>query len=241
LQLASVSLRSFGWGLGLAALVEFGPVVIKAYRAWRQTNVSALVISTREAERLRWPQGDPTKYELYIGSPADPQTYYPAATFHENVLFERYGELRELLTRLGARRIHTIVRRGRGLDGSISVEGPSPGGAGTLAAEAGMSSATASSREDIRELAPLAEVDISRVSTGLHWYSREADWQRLTDLCAKGRLRRERVYLRQTSDFGVNANFEAAVKSLPVSIGLGGKYKKYEETAWEVDATFAAD
>ena len=74
--------------------------------------MAALVISTAEARALRWPQGDPTKYELYIGSPADPRTYYPAASFHEDVLFERYGELRELLTRLGARRIEARVTAG---------------------------------------------------------------------------------------------------------------------------------
>ena len=60
-------------GIALGAAVVFAPSLLKTYRAWRKTRVAALVISlTAEASELRWPQGDPTKHELYIGSPADP-------------------------------------------------------------------------------------------------------------------------------------------------------------------------
>ena len=141
-------------GIAVGAAVALAPSLLKAYRAWRKTRVAALVISTAEAKALRWPQGDPTKYELYIGSPADPRTYYPAASFHEDVLFERYGELRELLTRLGARRIEARVTRGRKFDGSVSAGVPLPNGAGTLKGEVNRQQSETSSREDLREMEP---------------------------------------------------------------------------------------
>jgi hypothetical protein len=225
-------------GIAVGAAIELAPSLLKAYRAWRKTRVAALVISTTEASALRWPQGDPTKYELYIGSPADPRTYYPAASFHEDVLFERYGELRELLTRLGARRIQARVTRGRKFDGSVSAGGPVPSAAGTLKADVNVQQSETSSREDLREMEPSEPLPHDRLSAGLHWYGREADWQRLAEHSRAGRTKREKIYFRHNSDYGLNAKFEAAIKHLPVSVNIGGKYSRYVETVWEIDVLF---
>ena len=77
-----------------------------------------------------------------------------------------------------------------------------------------------------------------RLSEGLHWYAREADWQRLAEHCRAGKTKREKIYFRHNSDYGLNANFEAAIKHLPVSVNIGGKYSRYVETVWEVDVLF---
>lgn len=237
-QMASVRVDRVISPLSLVIPSLLAPAALSAYRAWSRARVSALVISTAEATGLRWPKGDPTKYELYIGSPADPRTYYPAASFHEDVLFERYGELRELLSRLGASRIEAKVTRGRGMDGSVNAQVPLPDAVGSLKASAAVHKASASAREDLRELAPSEPLPAAEIAAGLHWYDREVDWQRLAVLCSLGRAKRERLFLRQGSDYGLNANFEAAVKSLPISVSLGGQYSRYVETVWEVEALF---
>jgi len=213
------------------------PAVFKAYRAWRGARVSALVISAEEARQLNWPRGDPNRHELYIGSPADRRTYYPTASFHEDVLFERYGELRELLSRIGATRIHARVTRGRGFDGSIHGEAP-VSDAVTVGAGGGAHKHEQSAREDVRELKPSRPTSREEIAEGLAWFSREKDWQRLADLALAGRAARETIYFRQSNDFGLNANFEAAVKNLPVSVKIGGDYRQYVDTVWEVDAIF---
>ena len=197
-----------------------------------------MVISTAEAKALRWPRGDPTKYELYIGSPADPRTYYPAASFHEDVLFERYGELRELLTRLGAHRIEARVTRGRTFDGSVSAGGPLPNAAGALKGEVNVQQSETSSRQDLRVMEPSEPLPEDRLTAGLHWYGREADWQRLAEHSRAGKTKREKIYFRHNSDYGLNANFEAAIKHLPVSVNIGGNYSRHVETVWEIDVLF---
>lgn len=225
-------------GIAVIAAVGLAPSLLATYRAWRKTRMAALVISTAEASALRWPRGDPTKHELYIGSPADPRTYYPAASFHEDVLFERYSELRELLTRLGASRIDARVTRGRSFDGSIAGDGPLPNAAGTVKGEAKLERSETSSREDLREMEPSEPLSEDRLSAGLHWYAREADWQRLAEHCRAGKAKHEKIYFRHNSDYGLNANFEAAIKHLPVSVNIGGRYSRYVETVWEIDVLF---
>jgi hypothetical protein len=218
----------------------WAPTILAAYRAWRRTKVAALVISTDEAQQLRWPHGGPTKYELYIGSPADPRTYYPTASFHEDVLFERYGELRELLSRLGATRIATSVSRGRRIDGSIQAGLDAPNLPADVGLSGGIASAQHASREDLREMDSGSLPARDQLDAGLHWYARERDWQRLADLCYAGRAKRERIFFRQNTDYGLNANFEAAIKKLPVSVEIGGRYAKHVETVWEVEAEFSS-
>ena len=103
-------------GIALVAVVGLAPSLLASYRAWRKTRMAALCHLDRGSQRAAVAAGRSNEARaLYrqSGRPAGPD--YPAASFHEDVLIERYGELRELLTRLGARRIEARVTRGRKL------------------------------------------------------------------------------------------------------------------------------
>lgn len=214
------------------------PVAYRVFKDWRETQIGALTISASEAAQLRWPKGDPARGTLYVGSPADPPTYYPAASFHDDVLTERYDNLVQLLSRLGARRLTTRVVQGRGLDGDLTAEVPTPSGA-NVGAAAGRGRSIRSAKENSSEMEPMEPVPRDQLAIGLPWYPRERTWQRLAELRYKGQAKREHILLKQDSDHGLNARFEAAISGgSPLKSHIGGTYKRYEETTWEIDVEF---
>lgn len=220
-----------------AQALRLAPVVYRVFKEWRDTQIGALTISASEAEQLRWPKGDPARSTLYVGSPADPRTYYPAATFHDDVLTERYDDLVQLLSRLGARRLTTRVVRGRGLDGDMTAVVPTPQGS-NVSVSAGQNRNIRSAHENYSEMEPTEPVPRDELAVGLPWYPRERTWHRLADLRYEGRAKREHILLKQDSDHGLNARFEKAVTGSSLAAHIGGKYKRYEETTWEIDVEF---
>ena len=242
-------------GLALAAAVSVGALapptarlledlvpkaakqVAAAFKAWRTSGVSVLVISTDEQHLLRWPKGDPVRNQIYAGSPADPRTYYPLASFHDDVFFEHAQELRSLLRRLGAaslRARHTRVHSQDGdARGRVALPGRLTGG---LRGERNRMK----EREEIFNvtMAPAPPLDRETIAEGLAWLEREREWQELIGERHRDRLRRETIVFRDTTDYGLGASLEAAVKELPVEVKLGGDFKRHEGSTYEIEATF---
>lgn len=246
--LALASAVELGWIRGpkadlVAKGLQYAPVLVggarkfhKAYRSWRRARTATLLISTTEQAHLRWPKGDPVRDQVYAGSPADPHTYYPLATFHDDVFFERASELRRLLSRLGARRVmakHSVVegsRRRGGLAGRIEKLGV--GGKAT--------------RETSRDLEEMFDREMSggapsprdEITRDLHWVVKEPDWQELIDERFADRLRKDKLVFRSDTDFGLGAGVKAAVEGLPAEVSVGGKFKRYERRQVELEMEF---
>lgn len=69
-----------------------------------------LMIGRTESSMLRLDRGHPLKNVLYVGHPAKPELYFPAAEFHRRVFEHKFVEAVTLLTSLGASRI--VVKQG---------------------------------------------------------------------------------------------------------------------------------
>lgn len=210
----------------------------RTYRSWRRARTATLLISTTEQAQLRWPKGDPVRDQIYAGSPADPRTYYPLATFHDDVFFERASELRRLLSRLGARRVkatHSVVQ-GSGTRGRLT------GGIEKLGASFRGKAAHNTSRNlhemFDREMSGGAPSPRDEIAHDLHWVAKEPDWQELIEERFADRLRKDKLVFRSDTDFGLGAGVNAAVEGLPSEVSVGGKFKRYQRRQVELEMEF---
>jgi hypothetical protein len=210
----------------------------KTFRAWRRARTATLLISTTEQSQLRWPKGDPVRDQVYAGSPADAKTYYPLASFHDDVFFERASELRRLLSRLGARRVmakHVVI-------GGSSGRGRLIG----RAEQVGVPIVAKARKRVSRELEEMFDREMSsgspksheEVTRDLHWIAKEPDWQELIDERFADRLRKDKLVFRADTDYGLGAGVQAAVSGLPADVKVGGKFKRYERRQIELEVEF---
>ncbi len=75
----------------------------QAARLAVRRRLGALIIGRTESRVLRLDQGHPLRNILYVGHPAKPDLYFPAAEFHRRVFEHKFVEAVTLLTSLGAR------------------------------------------------------------------------------------------------------------------------------------------
>lgn len=242
-------------GLALAAAVRFGvlgspmaraleeilPRAAKhaaaAFKAWRNSGISILVISTAEQDLLRWPKGDPVRNQIYAGSPADPRTYYPLASFHDDVFFERAQELRSVIRRLGAASMRARHTRIQAQDAKAH---------GRLAIKAKVTGGLRGEKSRFREreevfnvtMAPAPPREREEVIADLAWLDREREWKELIEERYRDRLRKETLVFRDTTDYGLGAVLEAALRDLPAEVNLGGNFSRHEGSTYEIEATF---
>jgi hypothetical protein len=240
LTAASPSVMPLAVGGGGIAVFTGGAINYfgKIYKAWRSAQLNLIPITGKEAEALDFPNGNPVENTVYIGSPAIPARYYPAATVFEQVFFEKLEELVILLSRLGAREVESRCVKGYSNDGEIAASGPISNLLLKLEAVLGRSEQKRDDRTQVSKQTAGAPIPREDIATELYWLPREPVWNELIERRYRGRAKAEEIRVAQSSEHTLNAKAAATIKGLPTDISAGGKMTKGRDTIWEVDAVF---
>jgi hypothetical protein len=191
--------------------------------------LGALMIGQSDSEILHFDRGHPLKNVLYIGHPAKPDLYFPAAEFHRRVFEHKFIEAVTLLRSLGARRIvvqqqqgHT---QGKERTGFIA-------GLGFTFTRGGRSQFDASFEAEFPGHGKPVIPD------ALYWYSDEPTWRMISDARIVGGAGKTSLAVTYMTDYGIDTRVVKAAGKCGVNIG--GKFQEQQNTIWQLDAEFPA-
>ena len=193
-----------------------------------------LLVSFSQSEALELPVGHPFDKVVYIGDPASPSVYYPAAEFHAKTFEHKFSEAILLLMALGATTFAVHAQEGWGQEFAAGLDLPVPlrflkgGGSGTNA------QTKDSSLLFTARLGPTHE---PRVPHGLVWYPREPAWRQVAAGRLEYGLQEFALDVRYDGDFGIDGAFDSAVRK--AKLKLGGKFRRATTTAWQIEGSFA--
>jgi hypothetical protein len=201
----------------------------RAMMAFRR-RLGILMIGRAEAAVLRFDHGHPLTDVLYVGHPARPDLYYPAAEFHRRVFEHKFAEAVMLLTSLGASRIALTQVQGqtRETEGAALVQSSLALGFTRTRTEQSWSGAMfeadfPGSREPV-------------VPDSLCWYPDEHTWQMIAHTRIAGGAERTSLEVRYLTDYGIDMHMVRAARTFGVKIG--GKFQEHHNTIWRLDAEF---
>jgi hypothetical protein len=192
--------------------------------------LGVLMIGRAEASVLRFDHGHPLTDVLYVGHPARPDLYYPAAEFHRRVFEHKFAEAVTLLTALGASRIaltqvqgqtreteqNALVQAGTGLGFTRTRSEGSWSGAMFVAEFPGHGN-------------PVVPDD-------LVWFPDEHTWQMIAHTRIAGGAEKTSLEVRYLTDYGIDTHMVRAARTAGVNIG--GKFHEHHDTIWRLDAEF---
>jgi hypothetical protein len=189
-----------------------------------------LMIGRAEAGVLRFDQGHPLADVLYVGHPARPDLYYPAAEFHRRVFEHKFAEAVKLLTSLGASRIALTQVQGQARES----EGGAVMQAGlTLGFSRARGERSWSGAQFIAEFPGSGE---PAVPGDLCWYPDEHTWQMIAHTRIEGGAERTSLEVRYLTDYGIDMQMVRAARTFGVKVG--GKFQEHHDTVWQLDAEF---
>ena len=201
----------------------------RAMLAFRR-RLGILMIGRAEAGVLRFDHGHPLADVLYVGHPARPDLYYPAAEFHRRVFEHKFAEAVKLLTSLGASRIALTQVQGRSQEaergGSVQV-------GMTLGFTRTRGERSWSGAQFIAEFPGSGE---PAVPDDLCWYPDEHTWQMIAHTRIEGGAERTSLEVRYLTDYGIDMQMVRAARTFGVKIG--GKFQEHHDTVWRLDAEF---
>lgn len=201
----------------------------RAMLAFRR-RLGILMIGRAEAGVLRFDHGHPLADVLYVGHPARPDLYYPAAEFHRRVFEHKFAEAVKLLTSLGASRIALTQVQGRTQEAE---QGGSAQVGLTLGFTRTRSERSWSGAQFIAEFPGSGE---PTVPDDLCWYPDEHTWQMIAHTRIEGGAERTSLEVRYLTDYGVDMQMVRAARTFGVKIG--GKFHEHHDTVWRLDAEF---
>ncbi|MGY1618176.1 hypothetical protein ACI797_15665 [Geodermatophilus sp. SYSU D00691] len=186
-----------------------------------------------QRELLSFPEGGPSIGHVYARHPVRRRDYVPYAGFHRLVLNEKSIETARYLLSLGARDIEITWRE------SIGKPAKAEGGIRLPNAE-DLSLTMGFGRDDTGKLAiRITGAGKARpVLDDLTWPDRDPTFKLMRTSAEAGA---ERFHFGIQTEQSTSVNASAAAKLKDVGFNLGGDYKRYEDLAFTVDATFAPD
>lgn len=221
---------------------------------------SILMIGRTESSMLRLDKGHPMKNVLYIGHPAKPELYFPAAEFHRRVFEHKFVEAVTLLMSLGASRI--VVKQGedqtRERERSIKQrkgrirekEQSAERKKGETeekeqAQEARASFATSygfsRTRDEGSGSHAMFEAEYPGhrnpfVPDGLCWYPDEQTWQMIAHARIVGGAERTSLEVKYTTNYGIDTRM--VMTAWTCGVKIGGKFEEQRNITWQLDADF---
>ncbi len=230
-------------------------------RAAMRRQHGILMIGRAESSMLRLDQGHPLQNVLYVGHPAKPELYFPAAEFHRRVFEHKFVEAVTLLTSLGASRIvvkqkedHTRERErsikqrqgpGRERKQSAKREEGEEGEEGRThekeRASFAMSYGFTSTRDEKSGSHAMFEAEYPGnrepfVPDGLCWYPDEQTWQMIAHARIVGGAEKTSLEVKYTTNYGIDSRIVMAAWTAGVKIG--GKFEEQRDIVWQLDAEF---
>ena len=189
-----------------------------------------LMIGRAEAGVLRFDHGHPLTDVLYVGHPARPDLYYPAAEFHRRVFEHKFAEAVMLLTSLGASRIALTQVQGqaRETEGAALAQTSLALGFTRTRSERSWSGAMF-----VAEFPGSGE---PVVPDGLCWFPDEHTWQMLAHSRIAGGAEKTSLEVRYLTDYGIDMHMVRSARTFGVKIG--GKFQEHHDTIWRLDAEF---
>jgi hypothetical protein len=220
------------WQDGHISIDAMGEATLAAVATLRKDGVRMLVISRQQAEELDLPVGHPLDKLVYIGDPADPAVYYPAADFHRKTFENKFSEAISLLMGLGATELEVRATMGWGSKFAAELDVPLPRGVSAEMPNAKKAQRSDSSLLFYAHLTP----NEPRIPEGLVWFPRESAWQQVAAGRMEHGLDEFKLDVRYSDDYGINAGFAASIKK--VGLGVGGEFTKAEVTQWRIEGRF---
>ncbi|SEO59957.1 hypothetical protein [Trujillonella endophytica] len=183
-----------------------------------------------QRDLLFFPEGGPSVGHVYARHPLRRRDYVPFASFHRLVLNEKSVEAARYLLSLGARDIEITWRE------SIGKAAKAEGGIGLPDAE-DVSLTMGFGRDDTGKLAiRITGAGKARpVLADLIWPDRDPMFKLMRTSADAGA---EQFHFGIKTEQSTSVNAGAAVKLKDLGLSLGGEYKRYEDLAFTVDATF---
>ncbi|WP_456881898.1 hypothetical protein [Geodermatophilus sp. SYSU D00779] len=196
----------------------------------------AALMSVEDARRLVqrdllfFPEGGPSVGHVYARHPLRRRDYVSYAGFHRFLLNEKSVEAARYLLSLGARDIEITWRE------SIGKSAKAEGGIGLPDAE-DVSLTMGFGRDDTGKLAiRITGAGKARpVLDDLIWPDRDPMFKLMRTSADAGA---EEFHVGIKTERSASVNASAAVKLRDLGFSLGGEYKRYEDLAFTVDATF---
>jgi hypothetical protein len=189
----------------------------QAVASLREDGIRVLLVSYTQAEALDLPVGHPRQKVVYVGDPASPTVYYPAADFHRKTFEHKFSEAILLLMALGATELFVHAEEGWGWDFATNIDVPIQ--KKFLTFSPGASKTKDSSLLFHATLKPNAP----EVPDGLVWYPRESAWRQVATGRIDYGLNEFSLQVRYSEDYGIDTTFEAAgypVRSPDCALGL---------------------
>ncbi len=185
-----------------------------------------------QRELLFFPEGGPSIGHVYARHPLRRRDYVPYAGFHRLVLNEKSIEAARYLLSLGARDVEIAWREAIG--STAKAEG---GGVG-LPTAADVSLTMGFGRDDTGKLAiRITGAGKTRPQVpDLIWPARDPMFRLIRTTADAGA---ETFHFGIRTEQSASVNAAAAVKLMDVGFNLGGEYKRWEDLAFTVDASFA--
>ena len=185
-------------------------------------------------EILSLPPGHPLYDTVYIGHPLKTSVYVPLANFHRFLFEEKFNELINLFSCLGAAKIGISYVAGykeafeAGGNVALPAEVPVQIQASGKGLKAGVAVADLEAHFEPTSQPYLPET--------LIWYPYEPTWQQIAEGRLKGGLKKIDVALRYEDDFGVSGELAAGLENMKFKIG--GAFQKHQKTTWKFHGTF---
>jgi len=202
--------------------------IYKAINRARESGVRILLVGKSEVKYIRFPIGHPREGILYVGHPADPNTYYTTAEFHRFTFEHKFCEAINILMSLGATELLVEHVCGWSKDFSTRISIP-------LSAdfETGCESKFTSS---LLFKATLPGTQKPQLPDNLIWFPHEPMWQSIAEGRIKFKLKNFSLTVNYEDDFGVNAGLKMSAKK--AGLELGGKFEDHQSTIWRISGKF---
>jgi hypothetical protein len=245
LRRAETATDTPAWGLDdpVKAAVTFGAVgvgvvkareQIQARRLARSAPLPVLAITDEQAAPFTFSPGRPVHEIVYVADPHAEGRYHPIDSFHRYMFDAKLDEAMHLLQSLGATEITVDYIKGynHGLGIDFSATPPAQAqAAGTAGAR--LDSKVRSKAKLWQKFPPRPTAE---VPSNLMWFSSEPHWQGLARARLNHGLQQMTMQVEYTDEFGVNADLKMKIDR--VGLKGSGKFTDFEETLWNVQATF---
>jgi len=184
---------------------------------------------------IQFPVGHPRYDMAYVGHPLRPSEYMPIATFHRRIFEDKFNELIDLLSSLGATKMSVGFASNHKRDGNATlslslVEELLSSAKGSLKTH------SSSSSEGTFE-AEFTPVSTPSIPTDLVWFDHDPTWQRVANARLNAGLTQIDVALRYEDDFGIDAKLALGLENC--GLNIGGAFTEFERTVWTFTGAFA--
>lgn len=186
-------------------------------------------ITGRVAENLQFPQGPAQHGRAYRAHPRAPDEYLSVASFHPQVLRDKFEEALALTIRLGASSVKARFHSGRKLEFQPTI---------TLA-HAPETPVKAEFKSDTGGTYKFSAALVSgdpALPESLRWLDVEPSWRALVDLALDQRVEKYSISVEVGTDFGLTMRTASGLKAGGVSIG--GDFKGFKKTSYSLEASF---